>query len=63
MFGRGTGQGDRRSGGSRPGRGLGGSMVCRCPKCGHSEPHKRGIPCFARSCPKCGTRMVGANCG
>jgi hypothetical protein len=62
MFGRGTGQGDRRSGGSRPGRGLGGSLVCRCPKCGHTEPHRRGTPCTAIACPKCGTTMRGERC-
>ncbi|MBC7231514.1 MAG: hypothetical protein H5T74_14130 [Actinobacteria bacterium] len=54
----------RGRGGGRPagGRGLGGTKVCRCPRCGYTEPHTRGIPCFTRSCPKCGARMAGANC-
>jgi hypothetical protein len=54
--------GRRSGGGSRPGRGLGGSMVCRCPSCGHTQPHSRGTPCTAVSCPKCGTAMRGERC-
>lgn len=54
-----------RAGGARGfprGRGLGGFMVCRCPKCGHTEPHRRGVPCSSFSCPKCGTRLRGELC-
>jgi hypothetical protein len=54
-----------RAGGARGfpwGRGLGGSVVCRCPKCGHTEPHRRGVPCTSFSCPKCGTRLRGEHC-
>lgn len=58
-FGRGGGRGTGRPAG---GRGLGGSSRCTCPKCGYSEPHKRGIPCSDRRCPKCGTPMVGERC-
>jgi uncharacterized protein len=62
--------------GPRTGRGLGlgagrglrasnrplGSSICTCPKCGHEEPHKRGIPCTQVECPKCKTPMKGVNC-
>jgi hypothetical protein len=30
-----------------------------CPHCGHRDPHKRGMPCVERKCPKCGTAMTG----
>ncbi len=46
----------------RGGRGLGGSSVCRCPKCGYSMPHTKGVPCSAIQCPKCSTPMRGENC-
>jgi hypothetical protein len=49
--------------GSPWGRGLGGSMVCRCPKCGHTEPHRSGVPCSSFTCPKCGKRLHGEHCG
>ena len=46
------------------GRGLGsdGSSVCICPKCGHKETHKRGVPCSQVECPKCGVLMKGEIC-
>jgi len=53
--GRGSGQGLGRMGGPDAG-GTGGN--CRCPKCGHTEPHQAGVPCFERSCPECGSMMV-----
>jgi len=40
------------------GRAAGAGGNCVCLKCGHKEPHERGVPCFERSCPKCGTGMV-----
>jgi len=40
------------------GRGLGPGGYCICPSCGARLPHKRGIPCYQRSCPKCGTKMT-----
>jgi hypothetical protein len=49
--------------GTRPSGGLGGSVICRCPKCGYTEPHKRGVPCTSRSCPRCGAGMRGERCG
>lgn len=58
--GMGTGGGQ---GGRRPGR-MGGPLAagpagyCVCPQCGQKEPHKRGVPCFARKCPKCGATMT-----
>ncbi len=63
MIGRGQGGRGRGAGGGGKGRG-GGALaagvggVCVCPKCSHSEPHQRGIPCVQRPCPKCGTAMI-----
>ncbi len=57
----GRGLGRARGAGQGP-RGLGGSEVCECPKCGHEEPHKRGIPCTEVKCPKCGTPLRGKFC-
>ena len=54
--------------GPQTGRGMGvrnrplGSGKCTCPKCGHEESHKRGVPCTQVKCPKCKTPMKGANC-
>ena len=49
------GQGRGRMGGPLAG-GAGGA--CLCPKCGHREPHERGVPCVQKQCPKCGTAMT-----
>lgn len=63
MIGRGQGGRGRGAGGGGKGR-RGGSLAagvggaCVCPKCGHREPHQRGIPCVKRPCPKCGTAMI-----
>lgn len=27
---------------------------CICLKCGHREPHQRGLPCSTQFCPQCG---------
>jgi len=51
---RGSGQGRGCMGGF--GLGLGGN--CVCPKCGYSEAHTRGQPCFEKTCPKCKTKMT-----
>jgi len=60
--GPGGGQGRGRGGGGigRMGGPLAGGPVgtCLCPKCGHREPHGRGVPCTQRQCPKCGTAMT-----
>ena len=50
-----TGQGRGRMGGPIAGGAVG---TCLCPKCGHREPHERGVPCVQRKCPKCGTAMT-----
>jgi predicted Fe-Mo cluster-binding NifX family protein len=53
--GRGTGQGGCRQGHMR---GQNKSGVCVCPSCGKTMPHERGIPCFEKKCPECGTLMT-----
>ncbi|MFP4005165.1 MAG: hypothetical protein ACLFUR_00400 [Candidatus Hadarchaeia archaeon] len=50
--GRGRGKGGQ-------GRGGGGTTVCVCPNCGHEENHQKGVPCFEKTCPECGTNLVG----
>ncbi|HDQ34727.1 MAG TPA: hypothetical protein ENN14_00235 [Chloroflexi bacterium] len=54
--GAGTGGGAGSGGGNLPGSGPDGT--CRCPSCDHTEPHQRGVPCYTRTCPKCGTQLV-----
>jgi hypothetical protein len=49
--------------GSPRGRGLGGTTVCRCARCGHTELHPLGVPCSSFSCPNCGKRLHGEHCG
>jgi len=49
--------------GSPWGRGLGGTTVCRCARCGYAELHPRGVPCSSFSCPNCGKRLHGEHCG
>lgn len=53
-LGEGKGVGGKR-------QGIGGANKCICPSCGFTETHDRGTPCTNRTCPKCGTKMVGAN--
>lgn len=57
-------QGGRQSqtkGGGRGrmgGKGLVPGGTCVCPSCGAHVPHQRGIPCYQRTCPKCGSKMT-----
>jgi predicted Fe-Mo cluster-binding NifX family protein len=50
-----AGQGRGRMGGPRAAGPMG---ACVCPKCGHSEPHERGVPCVQKQCPACGTLLT-----
>jgi len=61
----GMGQGGQGRGQGGKGRGrMGGPLAggaagaCLCPKCGHREPHERGVPCIRKQCPECGTAMT-----
>jgi len=49
--------------GSPWGRALGGTMVCRCGRCGRTQAHMRGVPCSSFTCPSCGKRLHGEHCG
>jgi len=58
--GRGAGMG-RNAGGTGRGGGplaAGPRGNCVCSKCGHTEPHERGVRCIDRTCPKCGSVMT-----
>lgn len=50
-----VGQGRGRVGGPPAGGPVG---TCLCPKCGHREPHERGVPCAQKRCPKCDAAMT-----
>jgi len=54
-LGRGAGQGVGRMNGPKV---AGPEGVCKCPKCGHEQPHVRGQPCNQIKCPKCETLMA-----
>jgi len=47
--------GQDRMGGLRAGSATG---ICVCVKCGHREPHERGIPCVQKKCPACGATLA-----
>jgi hypothetical protein len=53
--GLGQGGGRGRMGGLQAGGQAG---TCRCPNCGHTQPHERGVPCTQVPCPKYKTAMI-----
>jgi uncharacterized protein len=65
-IGKDRGYNQDRGGGYGKGLGRGGGTAqgpggrCRCPNCGHTEPHELGTPCYHRRCPKCGSPMTRA---
>lgn len=56
--GQGQGRGGHGRGRRRNPKTAGSTWTCRCLKCGHQEPHERGVPCADRPCPKCGSAMT-----
>ena len=60
--GRGLGMGRGRGAGGRGRMGgefaAGPSGNCVCPKCGHTEAHQIGVPCYQQKCPKCESPMT-----
>lgn len=41
------------------GRRRGGPKFCVCPDCDYKEVHQRGERCLNKTCPKCGSRLIG----
>ena len=57
--GNGMGMGKRGGRGIEPGKqGADPAGDCVCLSCGEKVAHKRGVPCFAVVCPKCGAKMT-----
>ena len=54
-LGRGRGAGGR---GRMGGFAAGPSGNCVCSKCGHTEVHQTGVPCYQQKCPKCKSPMT-----
>ena len=52
------GGGFGRGGFRRLGGGFGPGGECVCPNCNYREIHERGVPCYHRICPKCGSPMT-----
>jgi len=42
-------------------QGDGGADYCVCPECGYKTEHEKGVPCNEKTCPECGSSLVGEN--
>jgi len=58
MQGGGRGQGRGGGRGRMGGRSLGPGGYCVCPSCGARVDHQQGVPCYQRTCPRCGAKMT-----
>lgn len=56
--GRGARQGAGQGRGPMGGQTGGAIGFCVCTKCGHREPHERGVPCIQKRCPACGAALT-----
>jgi len=43
-----------------PRQGDGGAENCKCPKCGKTAVHTKGVPCNQIMCPTCKVPMIGS---
>jgi len=57
-FGRGFGSGGRGRKGGPKAAGPVGNCICVNPNCRYETSHRRGVPCYQMSCPKCGSPMI-----
>jgi hypothetical protein len=55
--GQGPGMGAGRKGRMGPPGAAGPAGTCMCYQCGYREPHKPGVPCLHKVCPRCGGKM------
>ncbi len=58
VAGRGQGRGRGGRGGMGPAGFAGPQGNCRCPACGHEQPHQAGVPCSQMQCSQCGAMML-----
>jgi len=56
--GRGFGRKRESKMGRRSGVMGGPGGYCVCPQCKYQEAHRSGVPCYQRSCPRCGAPLI-----